>query len=415
MESRSESRQLIERVAASRYISKSARLRDLLVYLCDRVLDDSVAEIHEQEVGHKVFGRPANYDTGGDNIVRVHASTLRKRLEQYFADEGAQEPLILEIPKGNYAPVFRRRELPPPALAAPPEIAASRPRDWRLPALALVAALFALSTGLLLRERRTPPEQGPAVRAFWSEVFQRGQTTDVVLDDAGFGLYQELTGRSMALSEYFDRSYLRTVPAGAAAAKIDEETANSLVLRRQSSYGNVNFLWKLFQFSGPESRQVTLVFARDYAFRGLKSDNVILLGNPRSNPWIEPFLPRLGVRWNFDKATGAYNPTDTWASGGAQTFRDSDAGETRESYCGIALLPNLGGNGTVLIVSGTGGSALNAAATFLSDEAAMANLRSRLPGEKRSAFPYFEALVRVKGRSASAKDAALVICRPTRA
>lgn len=88
---------------------QSARLRDLLLYLTDRVLDGDVDEIHEQEVGVKVFGRPANYDTSSDNIVRVHASMLRKRLEQYFASEGADEPMVVEIRKGNYAPIFHAR------------------------------------------------------------------------------------------------------------------------------------------------------------------------------------------------------------------------------------------------------------------------------------------------------------------
>jgi hypothetical protein len=46
---------LVERVAASRYISKSARLHDLLLYLCERVLEGYAGEIHEQEVGHKVL------------------------------------------------------------------------------------------------------------------------------------------------------------------------------------------------------------------------------------------------------------------------------------------------------------------------------------------------------------------------
>src|SRR5438045_1615890 len=141
-----ESRKLVERVAASRYLSKSVRLRELLVFLSERVLNGPVGEIHEQEVGHKVFGRPANYDTGSDNIVRVHASTLRKRLEQYFAEEGAGEPLVLEIPKGNYAPVFRRREnsSPLPATAHPP--AAPTPRgDRRLLVLGVVAARVAPS------------------------------------------------------------------------------------------------------------------------------------------------------------------------------------------------------------------------------------------------------------------------------
>jgi hypothetical protein len=408
-----ETRKLVERVAASRYLSKSARLRDLLVYLCDRVLDGPVTEIHEQEVGHKVFGRPADYDTGSDNIVRVHASTLRKRLEQYFAEEGAAEPVLIEIPKGNYAPVFRpRTPAEVPLVEAPPP-----GRDWRVPVLAVLACVFAISTAVLLLrggklERREPTDLGPTARTFWSQIFRPGQTTDAVVDDAGVGLYQELSGRSITLSEYFDRSYLRAVPSGAAAAKLDPESANAIVLRRQSSFATVSFLSRLLQIAGPQSREILVVFSRDYSFRGLKSDNAVLLGNARSDPWIEPFLPKLGVRWMFDKAQGTYYPVDTWAAGEPKTYHAAD-GEARESYCGIALLPNLGGTGTVLIVSATGGSAFNAAGAFLSDEEAMANLRKRLGGDQ-AAFPPFEALIRVKGRSAQPRDATVVICRPAR-
>jgi hypothetical protein len=400
-----ERRNLVERVSASRYLAKSARLRDLLVYVTDRA--QSASEIHEQEIGHRVFGRPADYDTSSDNIVRVHASTLRKRLEQYFAGDGVDESVILEIPKGNYAAVFRKREVVAPIALAP----ATPAPDRRIPALAAVACLFALSTAILLVRAAKPSttegaSSGPTVRAFWSQVFRPGQPTDIVLDDAGIGLYQELTGRTFALSEYFDRSYLRTVPSGA------EE--NTLVLRRQSSFANVSFLWRLFHIVGPAARDAAVTFARDYSFRGLKSDNAVLLGNPRSNPWLEPFLARLGVRWQFDKEQGTYYPVDTWATGEPKSFRSSQGSEARESYCGISLVPNLGGNGNVLIVSATGGSAYSAAAAFLADEAAMANLRHQLPSTNSGAFSYFEALIRVKGRSAQPRDAVIVISRPLR-
>jgi hypothetical protein len=310
---------LVERVAASRYISKSARLHDLLLYLCERVLEGSAGEIHEQEVGHKVFGRPPDYDTGSDNIVRVHASMLRKRLEQYFASEGADEPLIIEIPKGNYAPVFREhREFEP--MVAPAGWPAG---DRRILALSIAAAVFAVSTAVLLVRGGAPaavaPEHlGPTARMFWSQVFRGTQNTDLVVDDAAFGLYQEMAGRNLALSDYYDRSYLRTVPEAAQAAKLNEATASSLVLRRQSSYSNVTFLWKLFRLPGIEARRTTLVFARDYSFRELRSRNAILLGT----------------------------------------------------------------------------------------------LRKSLPPAKDNAFPYFEALVRVKGRSSLPRDAAVVISRP---
>jgi hypothetical protein len=113
-------KELVNRVVSSSVICKSARLRDLFLYLCNRVLDESVDDIHELELGHKVFGRPEHYDTAADNIVRVHASLLRKRLAEHFQTEGIDEPITIEIPRGNYAPTFRKRD-PLRAVAELPE------------------------------------------------------------------------------------------------------------------------------------------------------------------------------------------------------------------------------------------------------------------------------------------------------
>jgi len=405
-------RLLVERIASSPYLKRSARLRDLLLYLSDRVLDEEAGEIHEQEVGHRVFDRPPDYDTAADNIVRVHASTLRKRLQQYFDTEGAQETLILEIPKGNYAPVFRRRNAIDPIepLSAPtPE--PERKTDWRVWALAAAALLFAASTAyLLLRGPSAPAGSSnsarPTVQLLWSQVFQPDRPTDVVLDDAAVGLYQELTGRPLPLSNYYDRSYLRTLPEAAAAAHLDPSTVSSIVTRRQTSFSGANLVWKLSRMPGIARSAAVLRFARDYSFRELKANNAIFLGSTRSNPWMEPFESRLGLRWVYDAASGAYSPVDSWAA--KNEYRAPDG------YCEISLLPNQGRTGNVLIVTGTGGSAMNAGMDFLSDEQSVAALRHGLPPSKDKSFPAFEALIKVKGRGASPRDASIVVCRPPR-
>ena len=105
-----ERRALIDRVAASTHFQRSARLRDFLLYVGGQSLKEGCPEIHEQEVGARVFGRPLSYDRSQDNIVRVNATELRKRIDVYFATEGAHEPLILEIPRGGYKPIFHRRQ-----------------------------------------------------------------------------------------------------------------------------------------------------------------------------------------------------------------------------------------------------------------------------------------------------------------
>src|SRR5258708_5705006 len=109
-------RMLVERVNASKGFSRPARLRALFQYLTERVFDDPPCEVREHEIGYQVFNRPLGYDTTADDIVRVHASMLRKRLEQFFQTEGVEETRVIEIPHGNYAPVFRER---PKALTQP--------------------------------------------------------------------------------------------------------------------------------------------------------------------------------------------------------------------------------------------------------------------------------------------------------
>src|ERR1700729_4459996 len=104
-----ERRALIERVAASEHFRRSARLRDFLLYVGRQSLKDGRPEINEQEIGVKVFGRSSSYDRSQDNIVRVNATELRKRIDLYFASEGTSESLILEIPRGGYKPIFHRR------------------------------------------------------------------------------------------------------------------------------------------------------------------------------------------------------------------------------------------------------------------------------------------------------------------
>src|SRR5271166_299008 len=92
----------------------------------------------------------------------------------------------------------------------------------------------------------------PTVDLFWSKIFRPDRQADIVLDDAAVGLYQDLTGKSLTLSEYFDRDYLRRLPGTAAAANIDERLASSVVLRRSTSYSGVSFIWKLAEAASPD-------------------------------------------------------------------------------------------------------------------------------------------------------------------
>jgi hypothetical protein len=347
---------------------------------------------------------------------------LRKRIAQYFAAEGCGEPIVIDIPKGNYAPVFRERT---PSQQPTPFPSASAPGhriDMRIWMAAGLLAIVICAAGFLLFRKPPPPQNNsllankPAVRQFWSQIFRPDKRADIVLDDAALGFFQELTRRQVTLSEYFDRSYLRTIDDRTATTKLGRDIAEPLVLKRYSSYAGAALLWELARTAGALQSEAKIHFARDYSFHEIKNGNAILLGNSRSNPWIEPFESRMAVRWKFDDSLGSYYPIDTSLGAADQEkFRIApQGGAPSEGFAAISLLPNLSGTGRVLIISGAGGSSVSAAVNFLADEPSVSQLRSS--GSKNSIddFPYFEALLRVNIRGSLPRGAIVVFCRPPR-
>ena len=98
--------ELIDRIAASQHFRASARLREFLFYIADCAIRKAPEEATEQQIGFRVFHRSPGYNSSEDSIVRTHARLLRQKLAAYYLDEGLEEELIVEVPKGHYLPVI---------------------------------------------------------------------------------------------------------------------------------------------------------------------------------------------------------------------------------------------------------------------------------------------------------------------
>src|SRR5258707_1237461 len=83
--------EVVQRVATSTLFQRSPRLRELLLYICERSIQNRTEELREQQIGCGVFGPKSDYNPGEDNIVRVEIRQLRKRLQEYFASEGKDD------------------------------------------------------------------------------------------------------------------------------------------------------------------------------------------------------------------------------------------------------------------------------------------------------------------------------------
>ena len=80
--------------------------------------------LKERTLGVEVFGRAPDYDTNLDPVVRTTAVEIRKRIAQYYHEEGHQNEIRIDFPAGSYLPEFRMPEKP--AVLAEPARRAAR-------------------------------------------------------------------------------------------------------------------------------------------------------------------------------------------------------------------------------------------------------------------------------------------------
>jgi TolB-like protein/Flp pilus assembly protein TadD len=106
----------IERILASRRFVNSERLRRLLGYLLEQTLKGRAGQLKEYVLGVEVFDRGKDFDPQADAIVRSELSRLRARLRDYYANDGREDALIIDLPNRSLSLTFQPREAPAASL-----------------------------------------------------------------------------------------------------------------------------------------------------------------------------------------------------------------------------------------------------------------------------------------------------------
>src|SRR5229473_355580 len=99
----------IEKLLNSHALHGSESLCKLLRFLTNCAFEHPGISPKEYQIATEVFGRPKDFDPHLDSMVRVQVGRLRSKLAEYFASEGAEDPILVEMPKGNYALSFHVR------------------------------------------------------------------------------------------------------------------------------------------------------------------------------------------------------------------------------------------------------------------------------------------------------------------
>ena len=99
----------LERVLGGPTFQQADRLKRFLRFITLEVIEGRGSQLKEYVIGVQVFGKEVSFDPRTDPIVRVQARRLRARLDSYYRADGQNDDIIIELPKGGYAPIFRRR------------------------------------------------------------------------------------------------------------------------------------------------------------------------------------------------------------------------------------------------------------------------------------------------------------------
>lgn len=154
-------RAALESMILSSPFAGSEQCQDFVRLVVERTLAGKRDVLSERIIGVELFGRPADYDTSNDAVVRVRAAEVRKRLAQYYREVNSA-PVRIELPIDSYVPEFHwsslqtiqdvAKEPTPPVVAGSP---------WRRnSALAMTVAVAVAVLGLILWFHLRPTPQG---------------------------------------------------------------------------------------------------------------------------------------------------------------------------------------------------------------------------------------------------------------
>jgi hypothetical protein len=393
--SREQCFQQIDKLIKSHSLHGSESLCKLLRYLAEHSLDHPGIALKEYQIATEVLGRPAGFDPQSDSTVRVQAGRLRVKLAEYYANEGPDDPIVVEIPKGSYALTFHLRPPKPGTQSATTlvfepgvkkkEEQSPSIRGWAIAVVVLsvlLAATFSTTAYLLSQRVRTQAAASPPVPApyqiFWNRFVTSPQQPWVIFSNASF------VGHPNTNMHYFNAA---SDPRG-------------VILDHYTGVGEVLAVHQLDRVFTLFNRQIRVKRGALFSLDDAKNNDLIFIGSPAENltlleiPGTQQFVFRKApVPRDGDVEVVNLQPDP----GESKTYIASPSNQPiTEDYAVIGLEPGIDPVRSTLILAGTTTMGTQAAAEYVSREDSLAELLSRLGVSKATDLMPFEALLRVK-------------------
>jgi len=380
---------LVERIVSSNRFERAGQLRAMLKYVSWHAIRRPGETVREEDIAHNAMERNAQFDPAYDSVVRVQASHLRRRLEQYFVEEGASEPIVLRIPKGSYTPQFQAAIAA--SIAVPHESTVSTPGTHevatsilsesgkirtRRPIWIALAASIAIAMLLIFGfvfHPRVKPQTGAIspIGEIGNKFLQKGSSVAIVLPDTSLMEIQTFLKIDVSLPQYVSSDFPENILTGVANPELRQALAY-IGMRRATGIGESSAAMDLEAPLADLKIRAAIRYDRDLNIRDLREGNVILIGNSRSNPWSSLFADQAIFRYYENGEDHFFVNTRPKPGEQAKYVVSRTSGEVT-NYVDIALVPNLTNTGYVLLINGSDMDSNEAALGYL--------LHGNLPAE----------------------------------
>jgi hypothetical protein len=404
--------QQIDRIIKSHSLRSSESLCKLLQYLATQALTHPDAPVKEYQIATEVYGRHADFDPQSDSTIRVQAGRLRLKLAEYYASEGAKDPIVVRIPKGSYHLVFEPRQVEGQLQAVPPRepsllsvVPPTVPASWRVAIVTLLVCLIValVVLGSLLSTRKQADAaaslapahvaSGPLVK-FWRPFTSASEEPWVIFSNAAF------IGRPETGMRYYN----------------SRQDSNASVYDHYTGVGEVLAVHALDDAFASLGRKIRVKRGSLFSLDDANKNNLIFVGSPSENlslldiPGTQEFVferVRSGPR-KGDLAIVSRHPKP----GDAESYLASPSNSPlTEDYAVVGFVPGKSSDRFVMILAGTTTFGTQGAVEFACDPEAVEKLLPQIAGSSADMKP-FEALVHVKIARGVPLETELVAVRP---
>ena len=293
----------LHRILHSPGFRTSKRSQQFLRYIVHTALDGRVDDLKERVIGHVVFHRLPDYDTGEHSIVRVKANELRKRLAQFYSETSEPSIVQIQLPRGSYTPEFRWMAAGMPEAVPEADTSAHEAQPPKVPPrlsyLVLgVLAVVSLAVGAwyFIAKANAPG----VVDEFWRPVLEGANAPLICVADP----------EVLRLSDNSTLAFNGALPASIPSSALVRDTGHYV------GWGDAVALSQLSTFFALHHRQPEIRMSNDVSYTELSRAPAILIG-ARSNPWTMQLANNL--RFAFERTdTQSYiqdnqNPGKRWS------------------------------------------------------------------------------------------------------